>query len=67
MVTVKVKLHPSKVKNHPGSIVYLITSHHMVRQLTTKYKLFPHEWDEKESVVIISSAIGTTENSARTV
>ncbi|WP_462333526.1 tyrosine-type recombinase/integrase [Phocaeicola plebeius] len=65
MATVKVKLHHSKVKNHPGSIVYFVTSHQMVRQLTTKYKLFPHEWDEKESVVILSSAIGTTENSVR--
>lgn len=65
MATVKVKFYPSKVKNHPGSIIYLVTCHHMARQLTTKYKLFPHEWDEKESVVIISSGIETPENESR--
>lgn len=45
MATVKVKFRPSTVTDRPGTIVYFITHHRIVRQITTEYKVFPYEWD----------------------
>lgn len=50
--TVKVKFRPSTVKDHPGSIVYFVTHRRIVRQITTGYKIFPEEWDGRQSKVI---------------
>lgn len=55
MTTVKVKFRPSTVSDRPGSIVYIITHQRIVRQITTKYKLYPHEWDENKSIVVAAS------------
>lgn len=50
--SVKVKFIPSTVALRPGSIVYLVTRHKIVRQFTTGYKVFPSEWDKKQAKVI---------------
>ena len=50
--TVKIKFRPSTVVGRPGTIVYLVTHRRIVRQITTDYKLYPHEWDESKSTVI---------------
>lgn len=50
--TVKIKFRPSTVVGRPGTIVYLVTHCRIVRQITTDYKLYPHEWDESKSTVI---------------
>lgn len=50
--TIKVKFRPSTVKDHPGSIVYLVTHRRTVRQVTTEYKIFPEEWDDRQSKLI---------------
>lgn len=50
--TVKIKFRPSTVKDRPGSIIYLVTCHRMVRQITTGYKIFHEEWDSKRSRVM---------------
>lgn len=50
--TVKIKFRPSTVIGRPGTIVYLVTHRRIVRQITTDYKLYPHEWDESKSTVI---------------
>lgn len=50
--TVKVKFRPSTVKDRPGSIIYLVTHHRIVRQITTGYKIFPEEWDGRQSKLI---------------
>lgn len=52
MATVKVKFRPSTVKDRPGTIVYLVIHHRVARQITTEYKIYPHEWDERKSAVI---------------
>lgn len=52
ITTVKVKFRPSTVKGHPGSIVYLVTHRRIVRQITTGYKIFPEEWDDRQSRVV---------------
>lgn len=56
MATVKVKFRPSTVADRPGTIVYFITHHRIIRQIATKYKVFPDEWDEKQSKLIIPSS-----------
>lgn len=50
--TVKIKFRPSTVVGRLGTIVYLVTHRRIVRQITTDYKLYPHEWDESKSTVI---------------
>ena len=52
MTTVKVKFRSSTVTGRPGTIIYLVTHRRIVRQITTDYKLYPHEWDESKSTVI---------------
>lgn len=49
--TIKVKFRPSTVAGRPGSIVYLVTHRRVVRQITTDYKIYPKEWDEKRSII----------------
>lgn len=44
--TVKVKFCPSMVAGFGGSIVYLVCRHRVVRQIATRYRLYPDEWDE---------------------
>ncbi len=51
ITTVKIKFRPSTVTGRPGTIVYLVTHRRIVRQITTDYKLYPHEWDERKSTV----------------
>ena len=52
MTTIKVKFRPSTVAGRPGSIVYLVTHRRVVRQITTGYKIYPDEWDEKQATLI---------------
>ena len=56
MTTVKVKFRPSTVEGRPGTIVYFVTHRRVVRQITTGYKVFSHEWDDKQSSPIVISA-----------
>ena len=53
MTTVKVKFRPSTVMGRPGSIIYFVTCHRVVRQITSECKVLPEEWDEKHSKVIL--------------
>ena len=45
--TIKVKFQPSTIAGHPGSIVYHIIHRRAVRQISTGYKIYPYEWDNK--------------------
>ena len=58
MATVKVKFRPSTVADRLGSIIIIVTNHRAVRQITTDYKVFPCEWNEKQSWFV-----STVENS----
>ena len=57
MTTVKVKFRPSTVEGRPGTIVYFVTHRRVVRQITTGYKVFSHEWDDKQSRPVIQTII----------
>lgn len=56
MTTVKVKFRPSTVEGRPGTIVYFVTHRRIVRQITTGYKVFPHEWGDKQLSLVVTSA-----------
>ena len=60
MTTVKVKFRPSTVEGRPGTIVCLVTHRRITRQITTSYKVFPHEWDEEQSKPIPADNNGRT-------
>lgn len=51
MTTIKVKFRPSMVIDREGTIYYQVIHERKVRQLLTKYRVFPHEWDDGRSMV----------------
>lgn len=53
MASIKVKFRPSTIADCEGTIYYQIIHDRKVRQLLTNYKLFPAEWDERRSMVIV--------------
>lgn len=53
MASIKVKLRPSTIADCEGTIYYQIIHDRKVRQLLTNYKLFPAEWYERRSMVIV--------------
>lgn len=61
MATVKLKFRPSMVAGRPGTIIYLITRRRIVRQITTEYKVFSDEWDEKQSRLVTIHKFGRAE------
>ncbi len=55
MASIKVKFRPSTVSDREGTIYYQITHARKVRQISSALKIFPHEWDDKHSAVIVNS------------
>lgn len=53
MTSIKIKFRPSTIINKEGVIYYQITHKRKPRQLLTKYRIFPNEWDRKRSVLIL--------------
>ena len=60
MASIKVKFRPSAIADKEGTIYYQILHDRKPRQLLTKYKIFPSEWNEKRSMII-----ATEENERR--
>lgn len=54
MASIKVKLRKSTVPGKPGSIYYQLTQHRQTRQLTTRIRLYPAQWDAAGQRVISS-------------
>ncbi|MBQ3187986.1 MAG: site-specific integrase [Bacteroidaceae bacterium] len=52
MASIKVKFRPSTNENKEGTIYYQIIQNRVIRQLKTDYRLFMHEWNEKENTII---------------
>ena len=48
MATLKVKLRPSKVEGKAGVIYYQITHNRKTRQITTRLRVHPADWDAEE-------------------
>ncbi|MBD5346006.1 MAG: site-specific integrase [Bacteroides sp.] len=53
MASIKVKFRPSTISGHEGSIYYQILHERRPRQLSTAYRIFSEEWDEKRGQIII--------------
>ncbi len=53
MASVKVKFRASASEGQPGSLYYQIIQQRVVRQISTDYKLYPHEWDAGAETVVI--------------
>ncbi len=49
MASIRVKFRPSTLAGKMGSIYYQVIHERKVRQLTTDYRIYPHEWDERKS------------------
>lgn len=52
MTSVKVKFRGSTVSGRPGVIYYQVIQSSVVRHLTTKYRIYPNEWDVAKATVI---------------
>ena len=55
MASIKVKFRPSINENKEGTIYYQIILNRVIRQLKTDYRLFIHEWDEDNNVIIATN------------
>lgn len=55
MATVKVKFRPSSVCGREGIIYYQVLHNKVVRQVTTEYKVYAREWDEKRHCIVTST------------
>ena len=47
MTKIKVKLRPSALQGRPDTLTYQVTHHSRTRQISTCYRIYPEEWDEK--------------------
>lgn len=56
MISIKVKFRVSIVPAKTGAIFFQIIQHRVVKQITTPYKIYEHEWDEKYEVIRIDKA-----------
>ena len=56
MASIKVKFRSSTNENTEGTIFYQIIQNRVIRQLKTDYRLFMHEWNEKESTIITTNS-----------
>lgn len=54
MASIKVKFRPSGTVGREGTVYYQIIHERKPQQLLTDYRIFPSEWDEKHSAVIVS-------------
>lgn len=55
MASIKVKYRPSTVAGQQGAIYYQVLHDRKVRQIPSTYTIYPDEWNEYRSVVIIQS------------
>ena len=55
MATVKVKLRASSAEGKEGTLYYHLIHQRNLRWISTDYHVFPEEWNDKKSVIIISN------------
>ncbi|MFR9535657.1 MAG: site-specific integrase [Rikenellaceae bacterium] len=56
MASVKVKIRLSKIEGKEGTIYYQIIQNKIVRQILTKYRIYPSEWCKESCTVSTTSA-----------
>ncbi len=55
MATVKVKFRASSVPGKEGTLYYHLIHQRSLRWISTDYHVFPDEWNDKKSVIIVSN------------
>lgn len=55
MTTIKVKFRASSMMEKAGTVFYQVIHKRLARQIKTDYKLYPYEWDKRESRIIVST------------
>ena len=55
MANVKIKFKPSTTNEAHGSIIYQITHNRKTRQITTKLRVSPSDWDSDEEKMVVSA------------
>lgn len=53
MATVKTKFRASSSETKEGTLFYQVIHNRVARQIHTGYRLYPHEWDTRHSMVAI--------------
>ncbi len=53
MATVKIKFRPSTVKGKEGRLYYQVIHERMSRQLKSTYQIYPYEWNDRSSKIIL--------------
>lgn len=56
MAKIKLKFRPSSVAGKEGTLYYKVTHKQDARQISTKFKIFPCEWDKHLSAVVLPHA-----------
>ena len=51
MTSIKLKFRPSTTPGKEGSIVFQLIYGRTVRRITSEYKIFAEEWEDRKSVV----------------
>ena len=53
MATTKIKFRPSSVADKEGTLFFQVIHKREVRQVSTTYKVFPHEWDAVRQEIVM--------------
>ncbi len=56
MTSVKIKFRASTIKNKEGVLYFQLIHNRKVKLVTTRFRLYPYEWDDRLSTVIIENA-----------
>ena len=52
MATIRTKFRSSSAEGREGALYYQVIHNRVVRQISTGYKLFASEWDQRSEAVI---------------
>lgn len=52
MTTIRLKFRPSSVTGREGRLYFQVIHNRTVRQIGTKIRIYPHEWDERTGTVL---------------
>lgn len=64
MATVKVKFRASSVPGKEGTLYYHLIHQRNLRWMSTDYHVFPDEWNDKKSAIIVSTGASTAHSVA---
>ena len=56
MATIKVKFRPSSIPSKEGVLYYQIIHNRVTRQIRTRFKLHPDEWNEEDMAFDFSNS-----------